>query len=167
MDPMSISLLFKDIIQVLSNPLIAANEVNDTICFMENQLISLYEQEIDIVNGIKYFKNMLDEINIYDNRYVNNLTSDAVGDSEKLQDIVLIADKYLCIRDDNTNILKSKYIIVECIMKTMMHLLWQRVYELYNESSMTLNTVYHASELFNNTVGDVIIKLKKCEIIKI
>ena len=163
MDPVSISLLFKDIIQVLSNPLININEVGDTIRFMENDLFSLYGQEKDIVNSIEYFKNMLTEIIVYDERYIN----DSPNDAEQLQDIVLITDKYLCIRNDNSDILKSKYVIVGCIMKTMMHLLWQRVYELYNETPMTFNTIYDASNLFNTTVGDVIIKLKKCEIVKI
>jgi len=164
MNASTISLLLKDIIVVLSNPLIDINEVESTVRFMERELVSLYEAEKDIVDGIKYINSMLNEIMVYDARYSDNNYED---DKDRLHDIVLIADKYLCITDDNKHILESKFVIIECIIKTMMHLLWQRLYLIFNDEQMSLDTVYNASKLFSEKVGDVITKLKKCEIVKI
>jgi hypothetical protein len=171
MDHSALNLLEKEIVSTLSYPLINIDEVNETIQFIETELISLYFNEKNIVDGFKYFKNILEELKVYDNRYTVKDTeiNDKEIDKKKdqLQDIVLIADKYLCITDNNINILKSNFIIMKCLVKTIIHLLWQRLYILEYKKSLTLDTLEKASILYKNMVGDIIIGLKKCEIVNI
>ena len=162
MDHLAVNLLLKEIALTLSNPLIDIDEVDETIEFIENELISLYSNEKDMVDGITYFKTILKELKVYDSRYIMENE-----EKDQLHDIVLIAYKYLCITDNNINILKSNFIIINCLVKTIIHLLWQRLYKLEYKTSLTLNTLSEASLLYKNMVGDIITTLKKCEIVYI
>ena len=119
MDVLSINILFKDVIISLMNPLIDISEVEQTIQFLEKDLKPLYIEEMNIVNGITYVKNILKELLVYDKRYksLENETHKA----DKLYDIVLIVDNHLCIKEENKKNLNSKFTIIEHLIKTIIH----------------------------------------------
>ena len=164
MDSFAVNLLLKDILSVLSNPLINIDEVKDTFQFIEKELFPLYQNEKNIVDALSYYNSMLNELFIFDERYNNNKVSVL---EEQIQDLTLISDKYLCITDINKDFLQSKFVIVEYITKTMIHLVWRRLYENYYEIPLTLDNIVKASELYKELIGDIISKLKKCDIINI
>jgi len=164
MDIASIHLILKDIIMSLSHPLISINEVFDILNFVNKDFILIFKDDEKTINGINYCYNILHEIAIYDERY-KNLMNDLYD--ERLHDIVLIVDNHLCITDTNKKYLQSESSLVKCLIKTVIHLLWQRLYEIFNNEPLTEEHLEEASELYRSTVGDIISTTKKCDIIDI
>lgn len=164
MDFGSINLILKDIIMSLSHPLIPINEVFEILTFVNKDFITIFKDDIKTIEGINYCYNILSEICVYDERYKNSIND--LYD-EKLHDIVLIVDNHLCINDLNKDYLLGDSSIVKCLIKTAIHLLWQRLYEIFNNSPLTEDNLEEASELYKSTVGDIISTVKKCDMVNI
>jgi hypothetical protein len=164
MDIGSINLILKDIIMSLSHPLIPINEVFEILTFVNKDFITIFKDDKKTIEGINYCYNILSEICVYDERY-KNFKNDLYD--ERLHDIVLIVDNNLCINDLNKDYLQGDSTIVKCLIKTVIHLLWQRLYEIFNNSPLTENDLEEASELYKSTVGDIISTVKKCDMVNI
>jgi hypothetical protein len=165
MDVSSINILFKDVIISLMNPLIDILEVEQTIHFLETDLKPLYMAEIDIIQGIEYVKNILKELIVFDKRY-KNLENDT-HKADNLYDIVLIIDNHLCVKEDNKKYLNSRFTIIEYLIKTIIHLIWQRLYEIYENKPLNIGCLEKASKLYESVIVEFIGSMKKGNIVKI
>ena len=157
MDTNSINIVFNQIIAELSNPILDIDNLVSIISFIKNDLISLYENNKSVIDGITYFNNMI--IEIVDN---NNILNNNVP-----YGIVLIVDKYLVVNDDNLNILNSTFIIIQSIFKACVHQLWQQLFKFVNNRNVTIDDIVDANNLFNTHLSDIMFESKKCIVTKL
>jgi hypothetical protein len=143
-----VNVIFKEIIQELSNPIIEYDDLNNVFKFISNDLKPLYENNNDISMAIKYFNDMMIELNA-------NETS-----REKLYELTLIVDKYLCVTPENKNYIESKYAIIQYMMQACFNQILQQLFKINNKKNMDINDIDDAINLFKNTFSDIMEKAK-------
>ena len=140
--------VFKDILRELSNPTMSSDHLLTIFNFLENDVKELYSNVQVIIDGITYFKNMVDEI----------IKSDK--SNEQLYNIVIIVEKYLCVNDNNRDFLKSGYTILQYLAKATFYQIIQRVFKINTDKDMNITDLDNAINIFKSCVGDIITKLK-------
>lgn len=139
-----INLIFKQLIEELSAPLLTLENFNHTINFINNDLKPLYESIDDIKQSIHYFCNMANEINANE------------SSEEKIFGLTLIVNKYLCVNDNNKIYIESKYAIVQYIIQACFNQILQQLFRTIHKKNMDTNDIDDALNLFKNTFGDII-----------
>lgn len=143
-DPNSVNLIFKQIIEELSAPLLTSENFNHTFDFIKRDLKSLYETNIDFQNAIEYFNKMVEELN-------TNINA-----SDKLHGLTLIVDNYLCVTAENKQYIESNYAIIQYIMQACFNQILQQLFKIVNKRDMDLNDFDYALNLFKDTFSDAI-----------
>ena len=144
LNPNDVNLIFKQLTEELSAPLLTLENFNHTINFINNDLRPLYEFNDDIRQSIHYFCDMANEIN-------TNETSE-----EKIFGLTLIVDKYLCVKNNNKIYIESKYAIVQYIIQACFNQILQQLFRTIHKKNMDTNDIEDALNLFKDTFGDII-----------
>jgi hypothetical protein len=178
MDSSSISVIFKQILSNLNDPLLTSDNLQTIFHFIINDLKDLYEENDTVKSGIQYFNNMLNEIVSLDsvennyNLVVDEDTNKVVIDdsienldNQKLYNLVLIVDKYLCLTENNKNYIESEYIIIQHLMKSCFHQLLQKMYIIIKHTDMTIDNYDDAINVFKDSIGDIIVRAKNLKMI--
>lgn len=147
--------VYRQTIMDLENPLLESNKLNDI--FNTYQCDIKYVIEPSISNMINYFKNAFDNILLFDV---------AKDDENKLIILVNVVDKYLYIMNENIQYLQSDHILTNAFIKAIIHQIWQRIYMMFKYKKMTFNDINEAIVLYNENICDILLELKKCDIIK-
>jgi hypothetical protein len=149
----NINIIFQQILNTLSDYTLDTQEFDKTIKFIKSELAELYKDEIEMVNGIDYYESMLKNI------IENDITKE---DDDKIYGLTLICDQFLCINDKNKNYIQSKYLLIQCLMKSCIHQIWQRLFKISYQLDMQ-NIPEHinlANKLFKEIIEDSIISVK-------
>jgi hypothetical protein len=105
-----------------------------------------------MVNGIDYYETMLKNI------IENDKTEDY---DDKTYGLTLICDQFLCVNDKNKNYIQSKYLLIQCLMKSCIHQIWQRLFKISYQLDMQ-NIPEHinlANKLFKEIIESTIISV--------
>ena len=147
-DPSSVNLIFKEIIEELSTPLLTFENFSHTFNFIKNDLKLLYESNDDIKNAIGYFDNMIQELNANESA------------SDKIYGLTLIVDKYLCVTTTNKDFIESSYAIVQYIMQACFNQILQQLFRVIHKKNMEFDDIENALNLFKDTFKDIISSAK-------
>ena len=148
LNPNDVNLIFKQLTEELSAPLLTLENFNHTINFIKCDLKPLYEFNDDVKNSIQFCSDMANEINA-------NETS-----QEKLFGLTLIVDKYFCVNENNKIHLESKYAIVQYIIQACFNQILQQLFRIIHKRNMDTNDIEDALNLFKDTFSDIFKNVK-------
>ena len=143
----NIVIIFKQIIIDLEDPMLQHDKLLDIIKLLHTDLYILYAEEPEIIKGIDRYNKMINELDEIEKIEKIN---------DKLMGYVLYTNKYLCNSKDNDIYIQSKYMLLQALMKATMHQLWQRIYKLFNNNNMTVNTIEVAEKLYTDNVISIL-----------
>ena len=149
------TILFKHTLLELEYPLLSSDNLLAIFKFYLNQLkISL---DNNIIDAIIYYHIAFQEI----------LEFDKINEKEEqLFTLVKITDTFFTVTQKNVLFLQSTYTVVQAFMKAITHQIWQRVFKLFKNKEMQIENIDEAIKLHNDTVIDIIINAKECDIEK-
>jgi hypothetical protein len=149
-NPNDVNIIFNNILKELSDPIIEFDDLNHIFQFITNDLKPLYENNETIQLSIKYFNDMINELN----------TINSSQDQEKLFLLTLIVDKYLCVTENNKSYIESQYTIIQYMMQACFNQVLQQLYRIVNKRNMDINDIDDALNLFKETFNDIMHKIK-------
>jgi len=145
-DPHNVNIMFKQLIEELSIPLLSSENFNYTFNFIKNELKPLYENNNDVKSSIEYLNEFIQEL---------NKNNDETNDN-KLNGLTLIVDKYLCVTPENKNHIESNYAIIQYIMQACFNQILQQLFCIINKRNMDSNDIDNALNLFKDIFKDAI-----------
>jgi hypothetical protein len=80
----------------------------------------------------------------------------AVDNENKLYILTKVADKYLCVSEDNIIYLQGGNNLIQAFIKACTHQIWQRLYFIYHNKHMTIDDIMSALALYTDVIGQCI-----------
>lgn len=138
MDINTSTFVFNDIIILLSNPFLDSDSVVQIFKSLYVDLKNEYESNTEIIFGVKYYYDLLQEL----------LICDEFFEEDFIEHLAIVFHKYLMHAHSSLYPTNSSYTLIQTMMKAVVHQFWQRIFSFFHHPAiMHTNDDIHESQL--------------------